>query len=89
MMIGMTKAKIAVSLPEEVLQRARRAVQQGRAPNMSAYVAAAVAQKATLDELEDLLAEMLAETGGPLSAAERRAADDAILGRRRKKGRVA
>jgi len=51
---------------------------------MSAYVAAALEQKATLDELEDLLAQMLAETGGALTGAEKRAADKALFGPRRR-----
>ena len=80
MIAGMTMAKIAVSLPRDVVRRARRAVGRGRAPSMSAYVAAAVEQKTKLDELEDLLQEMLAETGGPLTASERRAAQAALLG---------
>jgi hypothetical protein len=51
---------------------------------MSAYVAAALEQKTKLDDLDDLLSEMLAESGGPLTAAERRAADRAIFGRGRR-----
>ena len=69
--------KIAVSLPKGVAERTRRAVRQGRAPSVSAYVAAALEEKAKLDELSALLDEMLAESGGPLTAAERRAADRA------------
>jgi Arc/MetJ-type ribon-helix-helix transcriptional regulator len=80
MIAGMTMAKIAVSLPRELVRRARRAVGRGRAPSMSAYVAAAVEQKTKLDELDDLLQEMLAETGGPLTVAERRAAEAALFG---------
>ena len=38
---------------------------------MSAYVAAALEQKATFDELDDMLDEMLAESGGPMTEAER------------------
>ena len=83
-MAGMTTAKIAISVPIDVLQRARRAVRRGRAGSMSAYVAAALEQKATLDELEDLLAQMLAETGGALTGAEKRAADKALFGPRRR-----
>ena len=70
--------KIAVSLPKGVAERTRRAVRQGRAPSVSAYVAAALEEKAKLDELSALLDEMLAESGGPLTAAERRAADRAL-----------
>jgi len=70
-----TSEKIAVSLPRHLAQRAQRAVRQGRAPSVSAYVASALEEKVKLDELSGLLDEMLAESGGPLSAAERRAAD--------------
>lgn len=70
--------KIAVSLPRGVADRARRAVRQGRAASVSAYVALALEEKVKLDELSALLDEMLAESGGPLSPAERRAADRAL-----------
>ncbi len=70
--------KIAVSLPRPLLSGARRAVREGRASNVSAYVASALEQKTKLDELDLLLDEMLAETGGPLTAAERRRADVAL-----------
>jgi len=88
MMRGMTASKIAVSLPEPLVARARRAVEQGRAASVSAYVAAALAEKSTLDDLAELLQEMLAHTGGPLTAAERRSADK-ILGTRRQRRRPA
>jgi Arc/MetJ-type ribon-helix-helix transcriptional regulator len=83
----MTTEKIAVSLPRETLRRARRAVQRGRAASVSAYVAAAIEQKVKLDELDDLLSEMLAATGGPLTAEEQRAADEVLLGPRQSKRR--
>jgi len=70
--------KIAVSLPRGIADRVRRAVRQGRAASVSAYVAAALEEKAKLDELSTLLDEMLAESGGPLSVSERRAADRAL-----------
>jgi Arc/MetJ-type ribon-helix-helix transcriptional regulator len=70
--------KIAVSLPRGLAERARRAVRQGRAASVSAYVASALEEKAKLDELSTLLDEMLAESGGPLTVAERRAADRAL-----------
>jgi Arc/MetJ-type ribon-helix-helix transcriptional regulator len=73
-----TTEKIAISLPKAVAQQARRAVRQGRAASVSAYVASALEEKAKLDDLATLLAEMLAESGGPLTAAERRAADRAL-----------
>lgn len=73
-----TTAKIAISLPTALAERARTAVRKGRAASVSAYVAAALEEKAKLDDLASLLDEMLAESGGPLTAAERRAADKAL-----------
>jgi Arc/MetJ-type ribon-helix-helix transcriptional regulator len=78
MISGMTTAKIAVSLPGELVERARQAVAEGRARSVSAYVASALAEKAKLDDLATLLDEMLSETGGPLTARERKAADRAL-----------
>ena len=74
----MNTQKIAISLPGALVERARKAVRKGRAQSVSAYVAAALEEKSKLDELEELLQEMLAETGGPLSAREREAADAAL-----------
>ena len=81
--------KFAVSMPSRVAERARQAVRRGRAASVSAYVTAAVEEKAKLDELAALLDEMLAESGGPLSAAERRSADRAlgITSKHRRKSR--
>ena len=70
--------KIAVSLPRGLASRARRAVRQGRAASVSAYVASALEEKVKLDDLAALLDDMLAESGGPLNARERRAADRAL-----------
>lgn len=77
---GMTKVKIAVSLPADLVAHARAAVSGGRAASVSAYVAEALQEKGTLDDLDRLLADMLSDTGGPLSDDERSAAD-AALGR--------
>jgi Arc/MetJ-type ribon-helix-helix transcriptional regulator len=80
----MNTEKIAISLPGALVERARKAVRSGRAQSVSAYVAAALEEKSKLDELEELLREMLAESGGPLSAREREAADAALgVSRRR------
>jgi len=86
---GMTKAKIAVTLPPALVTRAQDAVREGRAPSISAYVAAALEEKAKLDDLKSMLDEMLGETGGPLTDRERIAADAAlgIAAERRRKHR--
>jgi len=70
--------KLAVSLPRHAAESARRAVRQGRAESVSAIVAKAIEDTAKLDDLAALLDEMLAESGGPLTAAEQRAADHAL-----------
>lgn len=70
-----TTEKIAISLPKDLASRARKAVSRGDAPSMSAYVSRALEQQAKLDDLNALLEEMLMETGGPLTSAERRVAD--------------
>lgn len=81
----MTSMKVAVSLPRETFERAKRAVGRGRAASLSAYVTAALDQKATFDELDDLLNEMLDETGGPMNAAEKKRIDRLIKGSRPRK----
>jgi len=89
MTLGMTVSKIAISLPDKLVEQARRAVAQGRAETLSAYVAVALVEQTKLDELAELLNEMLAETGGAMTAAERRAADDVLATPRKRKRRVA
>jgi Arc/MetJ-type ribon-helix-helix transcriptional regulator len=78
MIDSMTKAKIAVSLPPALVTRAQDAVREGRAPSISAYVTAALEEKAKLDDLKAMLDEMLANTGGPLTDRECLAADAAL-----------
>lgn len=86
-MNSMTKDKIAVTLPPALVAQARRAVREGRAASVSAYIEAALHEKAKLDDLASMLEEMLAETGGPLTKRERAAADEA-LGVRSKRRRA-
>lgn len=80
----MTTMKVAVSIPRETFERAKRAVRRGRAASLSAYVTAALEQKATLDELEALLEDMLEATGGPMTRAEERRTDRLIRGSSRR-----
>jgi hypothetical protein len=87
----MTAVKIAISLPEHLVAKAKRGIRAGQAKTMSGYVASAIEQKADPDDLRRMLDEMLAETGGPLTAAEKRRVDRelGLVGRRprRKKAR--
>jgi hypothetical protein len=55
---------------------------------VSAYVASALEEKAKLDDLKAMLDEMLAETGGPMTPAERREGER-MLGLRTRKRRRA
>lgn len=71
----MTAVKIAISLPEEAVRRVRDAVRSGRAPSASAFIAQAIAHETTRDELRAMLGEMLEETGGPATPAEKREID--------------
>jgi Arc/MetJ-type ribon-helix-helix transcriptional regulator len=89
MMDSMTKAKIAVTLPRPLLANARRAVKEGHADSVSAYVASALEEKAKLDDLKAMLDEMLAETGGPMTPAERREGERMLGLRTRKRRRAA
>lgn len=74
---GMT-TKIAISLPDELVAAARRAVEEGRAASVSAYVATALSRQVREDDLTALLAEMRAEHGSP--SADDYAWADRVLG---------
>jgi antitoxin ParD1/3/4 len=67
--------KFAISLPSRAAESVRRAVKQGRAPSVSAYIAAAVEEKTTKEDFLRLLDERLEQNGGPMTAAESRWAD--------------
>jgi hypothetical protein len=57
--------KVAISLPDEILTAARRAVSEGRANSLSGYIAATLAERQGYEDLAALLADMAAETGEP------------------------
>jgi urate oxidase len=65
----MTAIKIAVTVPEEVLKRAKSHVKAGKAKTLSSLVSEAVEEKVARDELAEILAEMDAERGPPPKAA--------------------
>ena len=62
--------KIAVSLPDELVAEARRAVAEGRAGSVSAYVAEAMAEMSRRHSLGELLDAWDAELGAPSAGAE-------------------
>lgn len=80
MVIGMASRKVTITLDEQQHDRVRALVDAGKASSVSGFVQHAVGL--ALDDVAGwgaLLAAALRETGGPLSAEERRWADD-ILG---------
>ena len=73
--------KIAVSLPDHLVAAARSAVADGRAASVSAYVAAALEAYAGDQDAIAMLDDILAQTGGPVTAAEQAWADEILRGR--------
>ncbi|MET0592021.1 MAG: hypothetical protein ABW133_04930 [Polyangiaceae bacterium] len=61
----MTKSKVALTIPGDVLLLARREVKAGRAKSLSAFVSEAVDEKVRRDELSTILDAMDAEHGEP------------------------
>jgi Arc/MetJ-type ribon-helix-helix transcriptional regulator len=68
MIDGMTRKKIAITLPEEQVEAARHAVADGRAASVSAYISQALARRDADEDLADMLAEMNEEYGPPTEA---------------------
>lgn len=68
MILGMTRKKIAITLPEEQVAAARRAVAEGRSPSVSAYISQALARRDADDELREMLAEIYTEVGQPYAS---------------------
>lgn len=81
MVIGMAMQKITITVSGETLAAIRQLVAEGRAANVSSFVRHAIG--VSLDDAagwHKTLEEMLSETGGPMSDAEREWADSVILG---------
>ena len=76
-MIGMTrlKSRLTVTIDTDVADQVKTLVAQGEASSVSAYVEHSVRCQLAADaDFDVLLATMLDETGGPLTADERTAA---------------
>lgn len=90
MVIGMATRKVTVTLDESQLGQIRRLVEGGSAASVSGFVQHAVG--VALDDVAGwgaMLAEALADTGGPLSEDERAWADDALGAVPRRRGSAA
>jgi Arc/MetJ-type ribon-helix-helix transcriptional regulator len=66
----MPSAKVAFSMPAELLRLAKREVASGRAKSLSAFVTEAVDEKLRRDELTAILDAMDVEHGKPSKAAK-------------------
>ena len=62
---GMTRSKIAISLPKDQLERVHRAVRAGRADSVSGYIARALAQQEERESLRTLLRDLIEQHGEP------------------------
>ena len=65
----MTAAKVALTIPADVLRLAKKRVKAGRAKSLSAFVSEAVDEKLQRDELTRILDDMDARHGPPGKAA--------------------
>jgi Arc/MetJ-type ribon-helix-helix transcriptional regulator len=66
----MNSAKVALSMPAEVLRLAKKEVASGRAKSLSSFVTEAVDEKLRRGELTAILAAMDVEHGKPTKAAK-------------------
>jgi len=73
----MRSARVTVTVRRDVLAEAERQVKSGKARSVSAWIAAAMEEKARREDLAGLLAEMKAENG-PASAEEEAWARDVL-----------
>lgn len=66
----MTVMKVTVSLDPAVADRAKQDVAAGKAKSLSSWLNEAARAHVEREDLEAVLAELLNETGGPLSGTE-------------------
>ena len=62
---GMTRAKIAISLPKHQLARVHREIRAGRADSVSGYIAGVLAEQEKRDSLRTLLRDLIEQHGEP------------------------
>ena len=78
----MTTSKIAITLPDEQLERVHREVRAGRADSVSGYIARVLAEQERRESLRQLIDDLIAEHGEP-TQADIRWAKHALTPRRR------
>jgi hypothetical protein len=70
--------KITISLPSRAAESARKAVKDGHASSVSAYIVEALEMQTKTDNWDEVFEQMMEETGGPMQPWEERAADRAL-----------
>jgi post-segregation antitoxin (ccd killing protein) len=70
-----TTERVTVTVPKDLLARARDEVAAGRAPSLSAWITDAMAANVAGRDLGELVDEWLEASGGPLTQEERQWAD--------------
>ncbi len=78
---GMTRSKIAISLPKEQLARVHREVRAGRADSVSGYIARVLAEHEKRESLRALLRDLIKQYGEP-AAEDIKWAEHALAPRR-------
>ena len=78
---GMTRSKIAISLPRDQLARVHREVRAGRADSVSGYIARVLAEHEKRESLRVLLRDLIDQYGEP-AAKDIKWAERALAPRR-------
>lgn len=79
--------KIAVSLPDELVAEARRAVAAGRSASVSAYVAESLRERTGRELLAAIVSDLIDEFGEP-SDSDRETARQVLYGDRGQRRRL-
>jgi hypothetical protein len=62
---GMTRSKIAISLPKDQLARVHREIRAGRADSVSGYITGVLAEQEKRESLRALLRDLIEQYGEP------------------------
>ena len=76
----MATRKVTITMPEDLLRKARAEVDAGRAATLSGYVSDVIAERVQHGRLDDVLEVILAQTGGEATESERAWARDVLAG---------
>lgn len=79
--------KIAISLPVRQIEQAKRAVAEGRARSVSAYISAAIDDMEPVTNLDEFVADWIAEFGEPDEESRAAVADFMTRAERANRGR--